>query len=435
MVLAQENYRITENTAFICWAVVSQRKWIKWVKMHLLVVALSFPSPENPFRGSFIGEQVRLLCERGEVMERITVLSPTTFVPAFMRRFRRVAAQALLPERYQMVEGCCEVLFPRYLKAPGELFLPWTTAQWCRIVDQTVARFAKTCPVSIIHANAGSVSSWASIKAARSHKIPCVVTYQGSEVHNILANRRKGWQLCRDSFKLADLNLFVSRSLETILRLHGTPSGRCEVLLRGVDQTRFFPSSQENPSRRVLFVGRVEKAKGAFDLLSAWVKVIRSFQNARLTMVGPDHTNGLFLHKVKELGLNASVTLTGPLPSNEVAELMRQSVLLCLPSHGEGTPNCVMEALSCGLPVVATRVGGIPDIVVHGRNGLLVDKEDREGLAAAIVTLLSDRGLSLCMGEVALAFARERLDARKTVSRLIELYGELIASRSGRVCA
>src|SRR5215471_1725406 len=110
--------------------------------MHLLVIALSFPAPGNFLPSIFLGEQVRLLCER---VERITVLSPTTFVPAFMRGFRRITAQASLPDRYQMlaslpdryqmVEGRCEVLFPRYVKAPGDMFLRWTTAQWCRIVD------------------------------------------------------------------------------------------------------------------------------------------------------------------------------------------------------------------------------------------------------------------------------------------------------------
>src|SRR2546430_8737635 len=208
--------------------------------MHLLVIALGFPSPANPYPSSFIGQQVRLLCER---IEYITVLSPTTFVPTFMRRFRRVANQASLPDRYEMVQGRCEVLFPRYFKAPGDLFLHWTTAQWCRIIDQTIARFTKTRPVSILHANFGSVSSWAAICAAKQYCIPCVVTYQGTDVNTILAHHHKGWQLCRDSFRLADLNLLVSRSLENILRLHAQPMGRCEVLLRGVDQTKFFPSS------------------------------------------------------------------------------------------------------------------------------------------------------------------------------------------------
>src|SRR3990172_1134127 len=103
--------------------------------MHVLFVALSFPSPENPYRSPFIGEQVRLLCERTQI-ERVTVLSPTTIVPPFMRRLRRVADLASIPDRYQMIEGRCEVLFHRYFKLPGSLLQLWTVAQWRRIVDQ-----------------------------------------------------------------------------------------------------------------------------------------------------------------------------------------------------------------------------------------------------------------------------------------------------------
>ena len=399
--------------------------------MHVLFVALSFPSPENPYRSPFIREQVRLLCERKEI-DRITVLSPTTSVPAFLRRFRRVAEQASLPDRYQMVEGRCEVLFPRYIKLPGELLLRWTVAQWCRIVDQTVARFARTHPISIIHANSGNVSARAAVYAARRRHIPCVVTYQGSEVHQILARRRKGWQLCRDSFRLADLNLSVSRSLEDILKLHAQPQGRCEVLLRGVDQTRFFPPLERTPHPRALFVGRVEEAKGAFDLLSAWVKVKTACPDAQLSVVGPDRTQGLFLRKAQALGVDSSITLTGPLPPPMVADLMRQSRLLCLPSHGEGTPNSVTEALSCGLPVVVTRVGGIPDVVEHEKTGLLVDVGKIDSLADALVSLLRDPGRCARMGEAALAFAREYLNARESVGRLVEFYRELIAAYSGR---
>jgi glycosyltransferase involved in cell wall biosynthesis len=395
--------------------------------MHLLVIALGFPAPGNPLPGVFIGEQVRLLCER---VERITVLSPTIFVPAFMRGFRRVANRVSLPDRYQMVEGRCEVLFPRYVHVPGNILLRWTTAQWCRIVEQTVARFTTTCPVSIIHAHFGSVTSWAAVCAAKRYHIPCVVTYQGTDVHTILAHRHKGWQLCRDSFRLADLNLPVSRSLESILRLHAQPTGRCEVLLRGVDQTRFFPSSKLSADPCVLFVGNIVKTKGVFDLLSAWAKVKRAYPNASLTMVGSDYTKGLFSRAMLSLGVDSSVTLTGPLPLPAVANLMRRSRLLCLPSHGEGTPNCVMEALSCGLPVVATRVGGIPDIVEHDKTGLLIDKGDVEGLATSLVTLLRDPSRCARMGQAAHAFARAQLDARKTINRLVELYDELIVKHS-----
>ena len=89
-----------------------------------------------------------------------------------------------------------------------------------------------------------------------------------------------------------------------------------------------------------------------------------------------------------------------------------------------------MEALSCGLPVVATRVGGIPDIIEHEKTGLLIDKGDVEGLAASLVTLLRDSNRCARMGQAAHAFARVHLDARKTASRLVELYDELIINHS-----
>src|SRR5437879_9551255 len=126
----------------------------------------------------------------------------------------------------------------------------------------------------------------------------------------------------------------------------------------------------------------------------------------------------------------SSITLPGLLSLPAVANLMRQSRLLCLPSHGEGTPNCVMEALSCGLPVVATRVGGIADIVEHEKTGLLIDKGDVECLATALVTLLRDPSRCAHMGQAAHVFARTHLDARKTASHLVELYDELIVNHS-----
>src|SRR5262249_34067580 len=178
----------------------------------------------------------------------------------------------------------------------------------------------------------------------------------------------------------------------------------------------------------VLFVGRVEEAKGAFDLLSAWVKVQRTCPAALLIVAGPDRTKGRFLDEAHALGIDHSIRFYGPVPLFQIAGLMRQSRIFCLPSHKEGTPNCVMEALASGLPVVATRVGGIPDVVEHGKTGLLVDKGDVHGLASALSTLLNDPERCVGQGKAAHAYAREHLDARKSITRLIQIYGELINS-------
>lgn len=397
--------------------------------MHLLVVAVSFPYKGNPYPSSFIGQQVQLLAER---VERITVLSPVPRVPPLVTRLKRFRAKSSLPPLYDdMAAGRCRVLFPRYLKAPGNVLLTWTTAQWCRMMNQAIAQFATHCPVSIVHAHTGDVSSWAAVQVARRHKIPSVVTYHGSEVHTRLLHRQKGWELCRDSFKMADLNLPVSHPLETILRNCVHPTGRCETLLLGVDQRRFYPAAKLSLDPRVLFVGRIERAKGVYDLLEAWVKVLDHCPNAQLTIIGEDRTSGLFSQQARSLGISDSIALKGSLPSSQVADMMRASSIFCLPSHNEGTPVVIMEALSCGLPVVATKVGGIPDIVESDRTGILVQRGDIPGLARSLVSLLHGAGCRTRMGQAAHEFARSYLNAEKTADHLVELYRELITASRG----
>lgn len=391
--------------------------------MHVLVVAIHFPSPENPYHGNFIEQQVLALEKR---VQRVTVLSPVPRVPRLMSKL--FGAKVLPPEHYVLVTNRCEVFSPRYLKAPGNSFLSWTRTQWSRLVEKMVAQFAASCPVSVIHAHTGSVSSWAAIRAARRHKIPCVVTYHGSEVHNVLAHRLKGWKLCRDSFQTADLNLPVSRQLERILRSCVQPRGKCETVLLGVDRQRFFPADEFPARQQVIFVGSIQPSKGCFDLLQAWARLLMQCPSARLVMIGEDRTNGLFFRQVRSLNLSQSVSLTGPLPGTQVAEMMRESQIFCLPSHNEGTPVSVMEAVACGLPVVATRVGGIPDIVVHGTTGLLVDKGDVQGLVNALGSLLCDPSRCIGMGKEAYAFACSHLDIQKTADRLVDLYREMINS-------
>lgn len=395
--------------------------------MHILMVAVSFPSPEYPYRGAFIGEQVRRLLDH---IERITVLSPTPYVPGFAR-INRVATQASLPARYEFVKDRCEVLFPRYLKAPGGMCLWWTTAQWRRLVSNTVRELIETRSLALIHANKGGLSSWSAIQAARQYGIPCVVTYQGTEVHTDLVKQQKEWKLSQDSFRIADLNILVSRSLERTLKACGQPQGRCEVMLRGVDLKTFFPPPANSIRRPViLFVGRVTEAKGVFDLLEAWKVVSAKCERVELWIVGPNHTDARFLRAIESCSQAKSIKVLGPLPLHEVADLMRLAQVLCLPSHGEGTPNSVMEAMACGLPVIATEVGGIPDIVESNQTGMLIQKGHIKGLVDALVLLLQDSDRRARMGEAAHVFAREYLDARKTAKRLDGLYRELIeASR------
>lgn len=176
----------------------------------------------------------------------------------------------------------------------------------------------------------------------------------------------------------------------------------------------------------VVFLGLISDGKGTFTLLDAWARVIDgSTCPARLTIAG----NGEFARakaRVAELGLGGSVALRHWLSPTEVAELLGAAHVLALPSRAEGQPMAVLEAMANGLCVVASDVGGIPDLLAGG-SGLLVPPDDPVALAAALRTVLDDPAERLRMGERALARVRSSFDPAVVWRRLDDLYREVAA--------
>jgi glycosyltransferase involved in cell wall biosynthesis len=131
---------------------------------------------------------------------------------------------------------------------------------------------------------------------------------------------------------------------------------------------------------------------------------------------------------VKELNLGDNVHFLGrrenPYP------VLRASNVFCLPSRSEGFSNALIEAMGCGLPVVATRVGGNPEAVREGKEGFLVASEDAEAMARQILLLLSQREMALRMGREARATVETRFSMEGMMRRLTSLYSELLAARN-----
>ena len=123
-----------------------------------------------------------------------------------------------------------------------------------------------------------------------------------------------------------------------------------------------------------------------------------------------------------------NVSTLGPVPSEEIAGLMAAADVLCLPSYSEGMPNVVLEAGACGLPVVATGVGGIPEVVKDGETGYLVPPRQPERLAEAVIKLALDPGLRGEMGRAGRKRA-ELFTVRKMVDGVTAVYREALRRR------
>jgi glycosyltransferase involved in cell wall biosynthesis len=224
----------------------------------------------------------------------------------------------------------------------------------------------------------------------------------------------------------ADAFACISRDIERETLACGVPRDRVWYLPNAIDMTHFRPAeagerdrtrrSLELPLDRVicLFVGRLSREKGVMDLLEAW-RLLQP-EDALLVVAGPDMTGHVWdagapgRAFVQSHGLSECVRFVGPL--TDVAPMMRASDLVIQPSHFEALGLSAIEALACGIPLVATAVGGLLDFVVDGKNGRLCPPEDPPALAACLAPLLSD------------ALERGRLAARARESVLQE-YDEL----------
>ncbi len=149
-----------------------------------------------------------------------------------------------------------------------------------------------------------------------------------------------------------------------------------------------------------LFVGRLIEEKGIFDIVEALPYVLEQLQ-CELVVVGEGPREQELRERIARLGLEQEVRVTGYLSGSELTDAYRQSTIFLLPtSWDEGFPTVLAEAMDAGLPIITTRIRGAADYLVEGENALFVQPHDVEGLAAAVVTLLSDADLRARMASV-----------------------------------
>jgi glycosyltransferase involved in cell wall biosynthesis len=219
----------------------------------------------------------------------------------------------------------------------------------------------------------------------------------------------------------------VSQAIADRLRAVGCPPDRLHVVPSGVDAARFRPGAPE--PGRVLAVGRLTEKKAPHLTIRAFAVAARTAPGARLDMVGDGPLRPLCDAEIAAHGLGDRVALHGSLPHAEVAALMRRAAVFAQHSltapngDAEGLPGAVVEAMACGLPVVATRHSGIPEAVVEGETGLLVGEGDVEGMGAALGALLADPARAAAMGAAGRARALERFTTERCHAQVRAVLG------------
>jgi len=293
-------------------------------------------------------------------------------------------------------------------------------------------------PVELVHAHQGEdvATLLLGLLASVVHRCPLVVTLHCSVRHTVVGRSPRSWLLRlvggaveRAALRRADAVVALVPRTADLLRLDGVPNDRVHVLPSGFDPDIFrggtvdaFP---EVPRPRIGYVGRLCAQKRPDLLVEAFGR-LRS--EGHLVVVGDGPMRGDVLAAVRSSPAHDRITVTGFVPHVEVPQVLASLDLLVLPSAYEEMGSVLVEAMASGLPVVASRVGGIPAVVADGETGLLVPPGDVDALAAALDELLADPDRRLRMG----AAARERADHYSwpdLAGRVQILYDELVALR------
>ncbi|MDP6929389.1 MAG: glycosyltransferase family 4 protein, partial [Planctomycetota bacterium] len=175
----------------------------------------------------------------------------------------------------------------------------------------------------------------------------------------------------------------------------------------------------------ILCAASLRPRKGQIHLLRAFAGIANGHPRARLLLAGEGDERNALQAEIVRLGLGDQVLMPGQMPRREVLGV---ADIACIPSQLEGLSVFSLESMAVGLPVIASRVGGLPEGVVDGETGVLVEPGDVAGFAAALDLLLSDPELSRKMGEAGGARARASFSARMMAEKTERLYEELIAS-------
>jgi glycosyltransferase involved in cell wall biosynthesis len=256
-----------------------------------------------------------------------------------------------------------------------------------------MARLMAADGVTHVHCHFATHAALAGFVIHRLTGIPYSFTAQGSDLH---VDRTMLCQKVREAAFVVAISEY-NRDL-IVEECDGSAGDKVRVIHSGVDTTFFRPV--ERPSSagplRILCVGTLHEVKGQTYLIEACRRLVDRGVDLRLDLVGEGPDREALEGQVAEAGLASRVTLLGPRSRGQVAELLRDADVLVTPSvptkegKREGIPVVLMEALSSGLPVVASQISGIPELVEDGRDGILVPPRDAAALADAIGRLHDD---------------------------------------------
>ena len=359
--------------------------------MKILAITNLYPNPQQPHRAPFNRHQFRMLAE----LHPLRVIAPIAWTDEWAARRRGLAP---LPRDRRVINEGLAVDHPRYWYTP-KILRQWYGDFYLASVRPMFRRVVAEFQPDILFAPWAYPDGYAAVQLGRQTSLPVVVQVHGSDIRELdrYAARVMGTEA---ALRSADGIIAVSQELADRVIALGAAPDRVRVVIDGVDRHTFQPGCKHAARARVkmraderqlLFVGSLVPVKGLDILLEALRRLPACCEKWRLNIVGEGPEEAALRQQAAECGLAGRVTFHGAIAHSELPDWFRAADLFVLASRSEGVPNVLLEAAACGLPFVASRVGGIPEIAALGASRL-VPSERPAALAAAISDMLADPG-------------------------------------------
>ncbi|RZI86200.1 MAG: glycosyltransferase [Rubrivivax sp.] len=316
--------------------------------------------------------------------------------------------------------------------------LLWTITRWPGFMP-----LSEFSDIKLVHAHFAFDAVMA-LPMAKKLGVPLIVTLHGCDATIDISAYKRSTRITEQWFahsrpvlqREAGAFIAVSKFIENHLLQVGYPRERVIQHYIGTDTERFTPVTVDpNAQRYVLNVARHADGKGVSTVLRAWARIASKHPDVQLWQAGDGELMEEHLRLSAELGLGDRVRFIGGLDHAQVLPLMQNATAFCLGSHT--TKNGLREALgivlneasACALPIVATRVGGIPEAVRHGETGLICEEQNPEQMAELLDAILSDPTLARRLGDAGRRFVCENFNIRTQSQKLQSIYDSVTAGR------
>lgn len=346
--------------------------------MKIQVLTNLYPLPWQPNRATFNKQQFELLAKT----HTVEVLVLVSFIDWF--RYRNSIHANVNAETKNL-----GISYLPYFYIPGTARFTYAFSQFLSLISSL--RRIKTFRPDCLLLSWAYPDAVAGVALAKALNIPALIKVHGSDI-NVHGEYKLRAKQILWAANYARAVVSVSQNLKFKLTKLGVPDCKVHVVYNGINHRVFHPRDRfqarntigtELNREMILFVGNLKLEKGCIDLLQAFRELARRNNLVDLYYIGDGPERSRIEEIVSTNGLQSRVKLIGTVSHYEIASWYNGADLVALPSHNEGVPNVLLEAMACGTPIVATRVGGIPEIV-NEESGILVEKESQEELEKAL---------------------------------------------------